>query len=190
MVIQKLKGMKVYLSGGMDRVPDGGVGWRSFISSQMMNMGIGVLNPCDKPIKFVEENKHTRKLVRWSKEDGCFDVAKGIMKPICYSDLRMVDVADFLIVYIDTEVHLAGTYHELTLGIMQKKPTLIMCEQGKSEIPNWWFGVIPHELMFSSWGELLAYLNKINNGEDDRDLGRWRFFDFKKVYGSNQLNLG
>lgn len=187
--MEKLKGMKVYLSGAMDRVPDGGVGWRSSISSIMMKMGIGVLNPCDKPMKFVEENENTRQEIWDAKNDKDFVKARKIMKPICYSDLRMVDVADFLIVYLDVDVHYAGTYHELALGIMQKKPTLIMCEQGKSRIPNWWWGVIPHELFFSTWDELLSYLKSVNKGENVDDLGRWRFFDFTKIYGSNEIKF-
>lgn len=181
--MNKLKHSLAYLAGPMDRVPDGGVKWRVMISNKLMQMGIGVLNPCDKPTNFAKETEHTRNHTNLLKKDGLFNSVKSIMKPICNIDLRFVDIAHFLVVYIDTDVHMAGTYHELSLAITQKKPTLLMCKQGKNNIPNWWFGVVPNELMFSSWDELLSYLHKIDSGENIDDLNRWRFLDFDKIYG-------
>ena len=46
----KLNGMRTYLAGAMDRVPDGGVGWRNRISPILKSIGVTVLNPCDKPV--------------------------------------------------------------------------------------------------------------------------------------------
>ena len=69
------------------------------------------------------------------------------------------------------------------MAIFQKKPVLIKCEQGKDNLPNWLFGVIPHELIFSNWADLLSYLRKVDSDEEVDHLDRWRFFDFKKVYG-------
>ena len=44
----KLQGMRTYLVGAMDRVPDGGVGWRN--KSHLLSLNIRVIDPCDKPI--------------------------------------------------------------------------------------------------------------------------------------------
>ena len=49
-----------YLCGAMDRVPDGGVGWRHWITPMIKDMGIGVLDPSDKPTSFAQENNEFR----------------------------------------------------------------------------------------------------------------------------------
>ena len=68
------------------------------------------------------------------------------------------------------------------MAVQQKKPLLIVCEQGKSHLPNWMFGVMPHEHMFSNWDDLLQYIDDVNTGQDIKHYNRWRFFDFDKVY--------
>ena len=47
--MNKLKNTICYLCGPMDRVDDGGVVWRSAITPLLKEMGVGVLDPCDKP---------------------------------------------------------------------------------------------------------------------------------------------
>ena len=54
--MDRLENTLCYLCGAMDRVPDGGVGWRVHISKKLQEMGIGVLNPCDKPTSFAKED--------------------------------------------------------------------------------------------------------------------------------------
>ena len=44
------------------------------------------------------------------------------------------------------------------------------------------FGVVPHDMVFSNWSELLEYLRHINEDEEANHMNRWRFFDFDKVY--------
>ena len=104
------------------------------------------------------------------------------MRDIAAIDLRMVDVAHFVIMYMDIDVHMCGSYHEASVAIQQKKPLLIMCKQGKKHIPNWLFGVTPHQQMFSDWLELIEYLGRVNSGEDRHHYNRWRFFNFEKVF--------
>jgi hypothetical protein len=86
--------------------------------------------------------------------------------------------------YMDIDVHMCGSYHEASVAIQQKKPLLVVCRQGKKRIPNWLFGVMPHEHMFSHWPELISYLDSVNTGKDKNHYNRWRFFDFEKVYGT------
>ena len=58
--MNRLKGMRTYLAGAMDRVPDGGTGWRDKITPLLERMGVIVLNPCDKPSEVGKEDKDTR----------------------------------------------------------------------------------------------------------------------------------
>ena len=58
--MNRLKGMRTYLAGAMDRVPDGGAGWRDKITPLLKKMGVVVLNPCDKPSEIGKEDEGTR----------------------------------------------------------------------------------------------------------------------------------
>ena len=184
--MNRLKGTTCYLCGPMDRVPDGGAEWREHISVQVKELGVGVFNPCDKPSDFAPEDSDTRAEIDRHKSSGDYESVTDIMKPICAVDLRMVDVAHFIIMNLDMDVHLCGSYHEAFLAVAQKKPVLVRCKQGKNQAPNWLFGVFPHELIFSNWWQLLDYLHEVNSSESVDHLDRWRFFNFDKVYGTKE----
>jgi len=145
-------------------------------------MGIGVLDPSDKPTDFAQENSDFRDNMMCAKEKGFFDEVKSSMRDIAAIDLRMVDIAHFVVMHMDIDVHMCGSYHEAFVAIQQKKPLLIVCEQGKDNVPNWMFGVMPHQHMFSQWADLIQYLGEVNSGYDKEHYNRWRFFDFEKVY--------
>jgi hypothetical protein len=166
----------------MDRVSDGGVVWRQEITPRLKGLGVGVLDPCDKPSNYATEDSHTREKIDSHKEVGDFNSVSYIMKPICAVDLRMVDIAHFLVVNLDLDVHMCGSYHEMFVAIGQKKPVLIRCEGGKQRLPNWMFGVMPHEMVFSSWDELMEYLHHVDGDNTVEHYNRWRFFDFNKIY--------
>ena len=136
-MINRLKGTMCYLCGAMDRVPDGGEGWRRMISPVLRDMGIGVLAPCNKHTDFAEENAEFRKEVEILKLSKRYDQVKKLMRDVAAIDLRMVDIAHFVIMYMDTNVHMCGSYHEASVAIQQKHPLVIVCKQGKQHIPTW-----------------------------------------------------
>jgi len=144
--MNRLKNSLCYLCGAMDRVKDGGVLWRNVLTPKLKDMGVGVLNPCDKPSDYGLENQETRDLLEKLKRSGEYDKVTEYMKPICAIDLRMVDIAHFIVMSIDVDAHLCGSYHEAAVAISQKKPVVVMCKQGKKNLPTWMFGVIPHEM--------------------------------------------
>ena len=49
--------------------------------------------------------------------------------------------------------------------------------QGKQNAPDWLFGTIPHNMIFSSWEEIKEYLNEINSWCDIKSYNRWYFFN-------------
>ena len=63
-----LKNMRTYLVGAMDRVIDGGVGWRNAITPMLSEMGVTVLNPCEKPIESAKEGPDTRTIIDYYKQ--------------------------------------------------------------------------------------------------------------------------
>jgi len=187
--MNRLKGMTAYLCGAMDRVADGGVEWREHITPKLQEFGVGVFNPCNKPSDYAPEDEDTRELIHSLKRSGRYDEVASVMKPICAVDLRMVDIAHFIIMNLDIDSHLCGSYHEAFVAIGQKKPVIVMCKQGKRNLPNWMFGVVPHQMVFINWSETLEYLHHINEDENVKHLNRWRFFDFNKVYGNDQFAI-
>lgn len=179
--VNNLNGMRTYLVGAMDRVPDGGIGWRQRITGILQKMGIVVIDPCKKPISGVVEDTETRHWIEYYKETEQYDKIKEKFAIIRSADLRCVDVSDFLIAHIDLNTHACGTYEEIVTANRQKKPVLIWCEQGKKNAPNWLFFMLPHEHIFSSLGEIVNYLDNINTEKDTSSLKRWFFFKYNNT---------
>ena len=179
--MSKLSGMRTYLAGAMDRVHDGGTGWRNRISPILKTMGITVLNPCDKPADVGIEDVGTRQKIDRLKNNGEYSKIRDSYSVIRTLDLRCVDISDFIIASIDTDVHACGTYEEISVANSQKKPVLIWCQQGKRNAPNWLFFMLPHQHIFGSLDEILRYLINLDSGKDINHYKRWFFFDQNKM---------
>ncbi len=178
----RLKGMRCYLSGAMDRVDDKGVIWRRWITEFLKSLGVIVLDPSDKKmygdVKFKIEQKDFR---RDCLDKEKFDSLQIETKALRSVDLRMVDISDFVIVYLDNRQTACGTFEELFKANLSKKPVLIVVEQGKKEAFAWLFGVIPHEHIFEDWDSLKTYLVKVHTDETVLTYKRWIFFDYDKL---------
>lgn len=167
-----------YLCGAMDRVQDGGVEWREYLRSQLIDLKILWLDPTDKPINIGVEDLENRQHRHRCKQAGDFEAVRQEMKQIRSVDLRMVDICDFMVVNLDMNVHACGTYEELFWANRMKKPCLVRVAQGKRDCPDWLFGTLPHQLIFSTWEEVTAYLRHIAKDDHIDHFCRWRFFNF------------
>ena len=176
--MNRLAGTRAYLCGAMDRVRDGGEGWRRDIQRELNDLNIHWLDPTRKPIDIGREDAESRRRRRAAKEAGDWDTVVKEMNPIRRVDLRMVDICDFVIVNLDLDVHATGTYEEVFLANRQKKPILIHVEQGKNKAPDWLFGVLPSQHIFGTWDELVGYLRHVSHGDELRCYGRWFFFNW------------
>lgn len=175
--LNRLYGLTTYLIGGIDRASDLGAGWRIEISKYLHPKGIKVYNPLEKPIGRADEveNRGFRKEL---KESGRYSEFAELMKDVRHVDRRMVDKSDFIICYIDLDIHLCGTYDELGLATDQCKPVIVLCRQGKKNVPDWLFAQCDHRLFFSSLNEVTEYLDGVNDGSNTEDLGKWLIFDY------------
>lgn len=173
--INNLKNMRTYLVGAMDRVPDGGVGWRKKITPYLESMNVSVLNPCSKIMSSIKEDDETRWWIEYYKETQQYQKIRDMYGNIRNADLRCVDISDFLICHVDMNVHMCGSYEEIVTANRQKKPILVWCEQGKQKAPNWLFFMLPHEHIFSKMGDLINYLKKVNESRNTDNLKRWFF---------------
>lgn len=176
--MNRLKNTRAYLAGAMDRVADGGETWRRNIRAALKGLGIVWLDPTQKPCDIGVEDAESRKLRHQHKMAGDFQYVTDEMKPIRQTDLRLVDVADLLIVNIDLDIHACGTYEELFLANQQRKPVVVHIEQGTKQTPDWLFATIPYQLIFNTWNEVVKYLQDINSATIVETFDRWRFFDF------------
>jgi nucleoside 2-deoxyribosyltransferase len=173
----RLAQQRVYLAGAMDRVKDRGVTWRDSITPFLESMNIIVFNPLNKPCSIGIEDNNTHIIKKQLKEQENYDQLSSIMKTIRGVDLRLVDISDFLLVNLDLETHPCGTYEEIFLANRQKKPIIVHMEQGKQNAPDWLFGTIPHNYIFSSWSDIRTYLNYINSNQTIDNQNRWYFFN-------------
>ena len=175
--MNRLKGQRAYLAGAIDRVPDRGAGWRNTITPFLKDIGVVVYDPLNKPTDIGLEDEPTCFLKNQYKTQENWEDFSSIMKIIRSVDLRLVDKSDFLIVNLDLNIHPCGTYEEIFWANRQKKPIIIHVEQGKKQSPDWLFGTIPHQMIFSNWMEVRNYINNINSLEKIEDYKRWYFFD-------------
>jgi hypothetical protein len=173
---KKLQNQRVYLAGAMDRVADRGTGWRDDITPFLESLGVIVFNPIKKPSTIGMEDSETHDLKKILKSEQNYNDLSQLMKVVRSVDLRLVDISDFLIVNLDLDIHPCGTYEEIFWANRQKKPIIIHMVQGKQNTPDWLFGTIPHQMIFSTWSEIKEYLSYINSSENIESYKRWYFF--------------
>ncbi len=176
-MMNRLNNQRVYLAGAMDRVADRGIGWRDDITPFLQDLGVVVFNPIKKPSAIGMEDFTTHQIKQKLKNECNYDELSKLMKVIRSVDLRLVDISDFLVVNLDLDTHPCGTLEEIFLANREKKPIIIHMVQGKQNAPDWLFGTIPHEMIFSSWNEIKNYLSHINCSEIINDHKRWYFFN-------------
>ena len=101
--MERLKGLRAYLAGPIDNAKDDGVGWRIEMTKFLEPLGITVFDPCKKPLAYAKykEVEEEKKKMMQLKETGRYFELTERMKDIVHVDLRMVDVSDFLIIYLD-----------------------------------------------------------------------------------------
>ena len=175
--MNRLNNQRVYLAGAMDRVPDRGNGWRDSITPFLQDLGVIVFNPIKKPSIVGMEDDQTHHLKKDLKVKENYNELSQLMKIIRSVDLRLVDISDFLIVNLDLDIHPCGTYEEIFWANRQKKPIIIHMVQGKQNAPDWLFGTVPHEMIFSSWDSIKEYLYNINSNHEINNHNRWYFFN-------------
>lgn len=177
----RLYGSRVYLCGAMDKAQNNGEGWRNALTPFLEKLGIVIFNPCDKPIQEARETPDDRVIRDGLLNENDYDTVVEQVKVIRHVDLRMVDASDFLIVYLDLDILMCGTWEELFWANRMKRPVLVVCRQGKLNIPHWLFGTIPHDHIFNDFDELKQYLVHVHHDKHINTYNRWVFFDPDKL---------
>jgi nucleoside 2-deoxyribosyltransferase len=163
-----------YLAGPIDFADDLGKGFRQKIKAiaEEKNLGIIFLDPTAKMDNLKADVGEEQGSINEYKKNGKWERLNNLMKAIVRSDLRCVDYSDFVIAYVDTDIHMCGSYSEIFLSLSQKKPTYIIVKGGRARASSWLFGVCKPEYMFDSIEELMTHLAELN---DDASMlsDRW-----------------
>ena len=115
------------------------------------------------------------KKVSLLKEEGKWEDLSRLMQRIAREDLRSLDLSDFIIFYLEPDVHTCGSYFELQSALTQKKPYFIIVKGGKKNLPSWLFGILDHNCVFESVEEVVLHLIKLDSGEVEMS-DRWVIF--------------
>lgn len=188
--MNRLRGSFGYLVGPIDRVvnAEDAVDWRRKITPFLQSLGVIVLDPTNKPVVGLEEDEEIIKNREKYIEEGKVEEVCLAVRRIRSFDLRCVDLSSFIIAYIDTSIHLCGSYEEIFSANKEKKPCLIVVKQGKKNIPRWLLGTVNTETIFNNFDELKQYLTHIDQDECIDTLRRWVFIDFTKLILQPKLN--
>ncbi len=169
--MNKLKDSICYLVGAIDFCEDQGVTWRKSLIEQCGEFGIKFLDPTDKIKGLQAEVGSEQEYIKNLKHTKQWDSLKKFMKMIVRQDHRCVDISDFIIMYINTETHMCGSYFELRSALSQKKPYFVIVEGGKAHAPNWLFGILDHNCIYDDIASVIARLREIDQGCELSD--RW-----------------
>jgi hypothetical protein len=161
-----LKNTRCYLSGAIECDPSM-INWRVNVKKELQNrFQIDIFDPFEDP-----KQQHSKEL-KIAKEQENYEEVVKIVKGFVRKDLSEVDVSKFLIARVSYLIPTVGTCHEIINSNNLKKPTLLVCEEGKNKTPSWYFGFISHKHIFGSWEDLYAYLTEVDQGKH-MDNDRW-----------------
>jgi len=167
---------RAYLAGNMETVADF-QSWRDEVTVKLNKMGVICLDPSKETfINTRAENEEFRdSLIRLRESDvpGDFEKMQEIMKSIIRKDLRLVDLADFIICFLTPESPTYGTTHELVNAANDRKPIVFVMRDYK-KIPLWVSRYSKKSEIFQDIDGLVGYLQEVNDGKVTLDENRWK----------------
>lgn len=168
----KLYGSLAYLCGPIERANDLGVSWRDKFIEQTKEIGVRILNPCNKPPSCMPEIKEGQRIADEIRIQEDWPKMQSFAKTIRREDLRFVDICDFLVIYINRNIYTVGSWDELFVAESQRKPVLAIVEGGIKYLPTWLFAVFELHEVFDSVESCVSYLLELNDGQKEMDR-RW-----------------
>ena len=178
MSLNQLNNAKVYLAGPIQFAQDDGRNWREYLKDLVYQneIPIKVIDPKNKPINSKHKVNDEKSYANQLKQQGRWDELTKFVKEYRHLDLRYVDISDCIIVHIDTNVHMCGTYEECFLAEKQQKPILAIVNGGIGGLPDWMLAVLDKKYIFETVEDCVEKIKRINNGEES--LGKeWVLID-------------
>lgn len=164
-----LKNSLFYLSGAIENQNPDAPNWRTEPTKVMTErFGINVFDP------FLDPKQNWTAVLNRARKEKDYETMTAVARRFVAKDLSMVLKADALVAYLPRSVPTTGTTHEIIISSNSKKPTMLICPEGRENISFWWYGFVKPEFMFSSWDELYSYLDEVNCGKH-KENRRWQF---------------
>lgn len=155
----------VYLAGGMQSSPDGGVKWRRNIRLALNKKGYYCIDPT-KEEDFILLNKY------WKKDiENNFNLFQQNMREIIANDLHFVNMADSIVCLYD-EFLGGGSYHEIGESYLKNKKLYVI---NINKLPlsklSWWVLGCATKIV-NTYEELLDIMPDISGEKYIRSNGR------------------
>ena len=169
-MISSFNKLRIYLPGPMESCRDTAAYWRNEIKQKLVSIGFNEENIVD-PVKRQPEGEYeaidrARAIGNWSEVDR-------ITKEIVHHDLRFVDDCNFLICHLFDGVLTCGTWDEIFMASLQRKPVFIIMKNWQEKAPSWLFGRFGHAMMHEDIDEVINRLRNIRDGMEPVPKG-WR----------------
>lgn len=171
-----LQGKRCYLSGPIEHSTNDD--WRDIpIKVLVEEFGVDLLDP------FSDPKQQWAKILNAAREEGIAGgldaiipevdkTLEGIAHKFVRKDLTWVSHSDFLIAYLPKGIATTGTHHEIIDSVDNKNPTLLVCPEGRYNVPFWYWGF--NTKRFGSWDGLFKYLREVENYQH-KDDDRWSY---------------
>lgn len=146
----------IYLAGGMQKSPDGGVKWRRNIKQLLNQRGYYCIDPTKEENCLLLDDGW-----RNSISDN-FELFQKNMRTIIDKDLYFVNMAEHIVCLYDDYIG-GGTFHEMGEGyLLNKKLYLINSNKYDLQKMNWWaLGCCTK--VVNSYEDLMDYFPDISN---------------------------
>jgi hypothetical protein len=109
----------------MEFMPDFGADWRKKFRSDLADLGLIFLDPTNKPIETVDEVQLLADIKIARETENYELLASG--RDVRHIDLRMCDMASFVVANLDLDTPTCGTWEEIFDSNRSKKPVLVRC---------------------------------------------------------------
>jgi nucleoside 2-deoxyribosyltransferase len=166
-----LKNKRCYIGGPIEHFNSDN--WRIAPKKTLVEaFGINVFDPYADPkqqwVPELEKARKTRDL----------ETMHQIASQFVRKDMAIVDRTDFGIWNLPYKVPTTGSTEEIISCNRAKKPTILVCEQGREYLPVWFHGYKSlRKYMFDNFEQVYQYLHEVESGIHQNDP-RWDF-----VYG-------
>ena len=169
-MISSFSKLRIYLPGPMEACRTTAPVWRNEIKPKLVLIGFNeenIIDPVERqPKGEYEAIDRARALRNWA------DVDKITKEIVCH-DLRFVDDCNFLICHLFDDVITCGTWDEIFMASLQRKPVFIIMKDWQDKAPSWLFGRFGHSMMHDSIDDVVNRLRNIRDGMEPPPKG-WR----------------
>lgn len=136
--------------------------WRNRLKPMLLELGFQRYNIIDPVERQPQGEYQELDRLRDANEWGEFE---ALAKKIVAHDLRYVDLCDILIGHLFYGVQTCGTWDEIFMACLERKPVFLAMENWREKAPGWIIGRNGYEMMHNNIEEVVENLCRLKGGE-------------------------